>query len=391
MDFTTPSTQPRAHKAEHCHCQLFSIPVSLFFTLSIHLSLSSSSSFICMCVSRNSPRTLNLCVRYLMSAAFSLTSEEKSQQRIRIDPALAFMTTWKLESFFIFIWHPSKIPAPFIPWRLRARHSNTPCLLLGPVTSLPGGARGRVHREEQAGDADLPLHPGHADLLQVQRRVGSPGRPLDWADCWPSHRYMQNKLSVSHLSVQCFHRIFGCCLLQICDMCNSIDTLSVCVLKLRFAICQWLLCSFRLLAHPPAYLACQSPNRHIGFSLRNLLDHLGDLFCFSLCCVAIPRLRHQCHKHVWHWCGVIQQRSANSTTLSQADNWLGMRNMEMTGFLGEQEHTHLCKCSLRLVAVHNKHMHLKKKKRYYTQQLITAQKDSHANQHMHTTTQREGV
>lgn len=52
------------------------------------------------------------------------------------------------------------------------------------------------------------------------------------------------------------------------------------MLKPGFAICQWLLCSIGLLAHPPAYLACQSHNKHIGFSLRNLLDHLGDLFVF---------------------------------------------------------------------------------------------------------------
>ena len=114
------------------------------------------------------------------------------------DICCIFMTSWKLKRFFFFflIQQPSKISASFILQRLRARrHSDTSCRLLGPVTSLPGGAGGRVHREEQASDADLPLHSSHADLLQVQRRVGSPGWPLDWTDCWPSHRYKQ---TVSH-------------------------------------------------------------------------------------------------------------------------------------------------------------------------------------------------
>lgn len=39
--------------------------------------------------------------------------------------------------------------------------------LLRPAASLPGGAQRRLHREEQAGDVDLPLDAHHADLLQV--------------------------------------------------------------------------------------------------------------------------------------------------------------------------------------------------------------------------------
>lgn len=42
-----------------------------------------------------------------------------------------------------------------------------PRRLLRPVAPLPGGAGWRLHREEQAGDVDLPLHACHSDLLQM--------------------------------------------------------------------------------------------------------------------------------------------------------------------------------------------------------------------------------
>lgn len=140
---------------------------------------------ICICMSCNSPRTLNLCIRYLASAAFSLTSQAAKQERFG-SCLHDNLKTWKPFHFF---WHPSKISTSFILQRFWAHcHSNTSCCLLGSVTSLPGGAGGWVHCKEQAGDADLPLHPGHTDLLQVQWRMGSPGWPLDWADCWSGHR-----------------------------------------------------------------------------------------------------------------------------------------------------------------------------------------------------------
>lgn len=51
-------------------------------------------------MSLNSPRTPNLCIRNLVSAAFSLTSRVSRNSE---GSAPAFMTTWKLKSFFFFL------------------------------------------------------------------------------------------------------------------------------------------------------------------------------------------------------------------------------------------------------------------------------------------------
>lgn len=175
--------------------------VSFFCSLSICLSLSSSASLVCICMSSNSPRTPNPCIRYFL--AFSLTSQAVTTTKY---DKVQLLLSWQLEIlrklfFFTFIWHLSEylFPPPLYPPRFWARcHGDASRRLLGPVTSLPGRAGGRVHRKEQAGDSDLPLHPGHADLLQVQRRVGSPRWPLDWTDCWPSNRYTRRKICEPH-------------------------------------------------------------------------------------------------------------------------------------------------------------------------------------------------
>lgn len=50
-----------------------------------------------------------------------------------------------------------------------------------PASPLPGGARGRIHRQEQASAAGVQGYTCHADLLQVQRGVGAPSGPRDRA------------------------------------------------------------------------------------------------------------------------------------------------------------------------------------------------------------------
>lgn len=148
-------------------------------------------------------------------------------------------------------------------------HRHPSRLLLRPVTSLPGGAGRWVHREEQAGDADLPLHPSHTDILQVQRRVGSPGRPPDRADCRPGNRYpvmiSTILISVVTLVTPLTHDAFEC--------------LGV--------VRRWLWSSAGLLVCHQAHLSRQSHNKHNRFSLRNLPNHLGDLFVCCRHCAAV--------------------------------------------------------------------------------------------------------
>lgn len=217
MDSAIPPTQPRAHKAKLCHCQLFSIPLCRSFSLCLS---------ICLC------RLLPLSYAYVWVAIHQghWISALDIWCLLHFRGKGSAPASWQLENMKVFLFGiPIKIPASFILYRFRAcRHSNTSCRLLWPVTSLPGGARGRVHCEEQAGDTDLPLHPCHADLLQVQRRVGSPGWPHDWPDSWPSIRYMQNKLKYIYFNLgsnggpsrhfsswdeQCFHLLLDvvCC------------------------------------------------------------------------------------------------------------------------------------------------------------------------------------
>lgn len=177
--------------------QALSLP-TLFYT-SLSLSLLHSLSichlllFICICMSFNSSRTQNLCIRYLCFY-WILISHNGRAENVQLLPSQQHEN---LKAFFNLIFNfPLKSVFLFTFSRFWAhRHSNTSCRFLRPVTSLPGGAGGRVHCEKQASHSDLSLHSGHADLFQVQWGMGSSGRPLDWKDCRPSYRYTQNNMS----------------------------------------------------------------------------------------------------------------------------------------------------------------------------------------------------
>lgn len=175
--------------------------VSLFFALcpsvSLCLLLPRSCAYVWTQIHQGLPiPALDIFLRFRSPV-------KQSQQRSMTRFSSCFHDNLKyLESFsFSLLFDISEylFPPPLYPPRFWARcHGDASRRLLGPVTSLPGRAGGRVHRKEQAGDSDLPLHPGHADLLQVQRRVGSPRWPLDWTDCWPSNRYTRRKICEPH-------------------------------------------------------------------------------------------------------------------------------------------------------------------------------------------------